>query len=84
MLTMAAVASATMPYHVLAVVPVWPWNTAGFAVVPLTVSEPLTVSSTLAVSSPDAWPSELANCTIVPALTIRKAPEGTVMSPWMM
>ena len=82
MLALVARASISRPYQVAAAEPFCALNCTGLAAVPLTVKVPLMITSTRAASRPLAWPSVLANCTIVPAWMVRNAPEGTVMSPW--
>ncbi len=82
MLTAAAEAPATMPYQMLAELPLCASKMTGLAAVPVTLSVPLMVISTRAVSRPEACPSVLVICTTVPAWMVRNAPEGTVMSPW--
>jgi hypothetical protein len=65
--TLVAVVSATMPYHTLEPLPAWAAKVTGLAWVPVTLSVPFTTSSMREASRPAAWPSLLANCTIVPA-----------------
>ena len=81
---LVAVASRTTPYQVPGVVPEVARKRTGEAALPVALKSPRTVTSTRAVSAPATIPSVALNCTIVPAWMFRKAPRGTVMSPWMV
>ncbi len=79
----AAVLSMIRPYQEPGLADTPPIVT-GDTTVPLTVRVPRTVSSTRLVSRPEAWPSEAANCTVVPAWMVSVDPAGTMMSPCTM
>ena len=73
-----------MPSQLPMPLPVVESKVTGSAAVPFTVSVPSTISSTREVFVPLAAASLVANRTSTPCWMVRKAPVGTVMSPWIV